>query len=339
MIVSVCMITYNHGNYITQAVESIISQQTNFDFELVIGEDYSTDDTRLKISELMKKYPGKIKPSFRESNIGMTRNFLKTTNECEGRYIAFCEGDDYWTDPQKLQKQVDFLEANTDCGLVFTNHYSKYEFFNNSVVKSVIKIPLLNSVDYATEILKHNFIGTQTVMARKSLLADSLQTLNLPEKNWSSCDTPLWCLMAMRSRIGFLRDYTAVYRVHDNSASSKSLIDKALEDTRKFERMIFFFLNNYEFRQTDKEKIENQISKRYLRIAFQHNKPDLAAKYINKLLTNNAHSMGFEKIKYTCLLFFAKCQLSWSAVHLMFKAKIFINIHYRNHSVAIKIMN
>lgn len=120
-LVSVCMITYNHEQYIKQAIEGVLIQKSNFNYELIIGEDRSTDNTRNLIQEYKKDYPAIIKPILRKKNIGMIANLIDTINNCKGKYIATCEGDDYWTDPFKLQKQVDFLEANEYFSACFTN--------------------------------------------------------------------------------------------------------------------------------------------------------------------------------------------------------------------------
>ncbi len=114
MIVSVCMITYNHEPFIREAIEGVLMQQTSFPIELVIGEDCSTDRTREICLEYKEKYPDKIKFLLNEKNLGMMPNFIQTLNACTGKYIALCEGDDYWTDKLKLQKQVDFLEGNEE---------------------------------------------------------------------------------------------------------------------------------------------------------------------------------------------------------------------------------
>src|SRR5690554_5301571 len=113
-LVSVWMITYNHEQYIKQAIEGVLMQQTTFRIELVIGEDCSTDNTANIIREYEQKNPGLIKARYNNQNIGMIPNMIKTLEECNGKYIALCEGDDFWTDPFKLQKQVDFLETHLD---------------------------------------------------------------------------------------------------------------------------------------------------------------------------------------------------------------------------------
>ena len=117
-LVSVCMITYNHAPYIAEAIEGVMMQKCNFQFELIIGEDCSTDDTRTIVLQYKEKFPNKIRLLLREENLGMERNFIETMQATKGKYIALCEGDDYWTDSYKLQKQVDFLEKNPDVGLV-----------------------------------------------------------------------------------------------------------------------------------------------------------------------------------------------------------------------------
>ena len=117
--VSICMITYNHEPYIVEAIEGVLMQKTTFPIELVIGEDCSTDNTRKIVIEYAEKYPDKIRPILHEKNHGMMKNFIETTYAARGNYIALCEGDDYWIDSYKLQKQVDFLEANEEYCLSF----------------------------------------------------------------------------------------------------------------------------------------------------------------------------------------------------------------------------
>ncbi|OQP47350.1 hypothetical protein A4H97_07555 [Niastella yeongjuensis] len=119
-LVSICIPTYNHGKYIRRCLEGVMMQQTGFAFEVIIGEDCSTDDTRSIIQEFEKKHPGIIKPIYHQQNVGPQRNAYEFCwPRLTGKYIAVCEGDDYWTDPHKLQKQVDFLEANGEFVLCF----------------------------------------------------------------------------------------------------------------------------------------------------------------------------------------------------------------------------
>jgi glycosyltransferase involved in cell wall biosynthesis len=114
LMVSVCCITYNHESYIAEALEGFLMQQTKFSYEILIGEDQSTDKTRGVILSYMDKYPGRIRLLGHDKNMGAIRNQLSLFAEAKGKYIAMCDGDDFWTDPSKLQKQVDFLESHED---------------------------------------------------------------------------------------------------------------------------------------------------------------------------------------------------------------------------------
>lgn len=112
---SVVFITYNHESYVRKALDSVLMQETDFDFDIVVGEDCSTDHTRDILLEYKEKYPDQITLLFREKNLGRpTLNVYQTAMECRGDYIAFLEGDDYWTDVYKLQRQVDFLKSHSD---------------------------------------------------------------------------------------------------------------------------------------------------------------------------------------------------------------------------------
>ncbi len=116
--VSVLCLAYNHENYIRRCLDGLVMQQTDFAFEVIIHDDASTDNTAAIIREYQERYPDIIKPIFQTENqhskkIAITRTYLSPASK--GRYIAFCEGDDYWTDPHKLQKQFDALSAHPEC--------------------------------------------------------------------------------------------------------------------------------------------------------------------------------------------------------------------------------
>ena len=114
--VSVCMITYGHEKFIEEAINGVLMQECDFVVELIIANDCSPDKTDAVIQNILCNHPRAswIKYIKHDKNLGMMPNFIFAMQECKGKYIALCEGDDYWTDPSKLQKQVDFLEANSD---------------------------------------------------------------------------------------------------------------------------------------------------------------------------------------------------------------------------------
>ena len=118
---SICCITFNQDKFVAQAIDGFLNQRVNFDTEIIIGDDSSADCTAKICEEYQSKYPERIKLIKNKINIGMGPNFTQTLLQCSGEYIAVCEGDDYWTDPYKLQKQVDFLDANLDFAICFHN--------------------------------------------------------------------------------------------------------------------------------------------------------------------------------------------------------------------------
>ena len=178
-VVSICMITYNHEEFISEAIEGVLMQKTNFPLELIISEDCSTDKTREICIEYQQKYPEIIKLQLPEKNLGMIQNSLSTLKACRGKYIALCEGDDYWTDPDKLQKQVDFLEVNKEYGMCYTN-YIPVNVEGNPINVQACKnhIKRSKSGDIFYKLLIGNFIQTLTVCFKKDIL--DFEYLNKP---------------------------------------------------------------------------------------------------------------------------------------------------------------
>jgi glycosyltransferase involved in cell wall biosynthesis len=119
IIVSICITAYNHGKYIAQALDSVLMQKTDFKYEIVVGEDCSTDNTREVLLAYKAQYPDKVKLLLHEKNMGGKKNLITTLKNCSGMYIAMLDGDDYWIDPEKLQIQIDLMEKNPDCYMSF----------------------------------------------------------------------------------------------------------------------------------------------------------------------------------------------------------------------------
>lgn len=174
-ILSVWMITYNHAIFIKNAIESVINQKTKFYFDLVIGEDCSTDETAKIIESYAKKYPKIIKARFNNKNIGMSQNMLLTLNECNGKYIAMIEGDDEWTDTNKLQKQVDFLEKNRD--VVLTCH--RYQIKNEHGINHDFNSQCLLEHN-RTGVLFNNKVNFESWVTKPVTLVFRRETLDIP---------------------------------------------------------------------------------------------------------------------------------------------------------------
>ena len=216
--VSVCMITYNHGPYIRQAIESVLMQKCTFSFDVIIGEDCSTDNTGAICREYASSHPN-IRLLSQDSNLGMLPNLFRTVEACTGEYIAYCEGDDYWSDPEKLQKQFDFLERNPAYGMVCTD-YSKY-FQDTGIFKRKCfnLLRYKSEVSFADYLTDMSTIGTVTVMARRELVTRYMAETDLATRiRFYVGDSPLWLFIAAKSRIAVLPFETAVYRILTSSA-------------------------------------------------------------------------------------------------------------------------
>jgi len=162
--VSIICITYNHAAFIDQALSSFLDQKTNFRFEIVIGEDCSTDNTLDIISTWVDRYPHVIKLISGGPNLGAHLNFDRTYAACKGRYIALCEGDDWWTDALKLQKQFDYMEAHPNCAMTYTNVQAQKDGQIQYDYTGGLK------ADLSAEVLQHAPpINTMTVMFRNVL--------------------------------------------------------------------------------------------------------------------------------------------------------------------------
>lgn len=213
------MLTRNHGSFIEQAIISIFNQKTNFSYELVIGDDFSTDNTTILIKKLCSEYPGRIRFRINEKNLGASYNASKTISECSGDYIAFCEGDDYWNDQLKLQKQVDFLESHPGYGMVHTGA-EVVDRHNKTVYISNFPKP---SGDIFKDILKSAFIITCTVCARADIMKKLASRVE-KEKLWYTLDYWYWTQCAIESKIYFICEPTSSYRSHEQGVTRNNTL-------------------------------------------------------------------------------------------------------------------
>ena len=213
-LLSVSVITYQHGQFIKQCLDSILSQVTRFNFEILVGEDGSTDGTREICIDYANNYPDKIKLFLHDRDeqgpkdgaLRAALNGVNNLQQAKGKYIALCEGDDYWTDPNKLQKQVDFLENNDD----FSICYHDVNTLDNGVFYgSQAPIPdkdVITIVDLANE----NCIHTPSCVFKNNLKGDLPDFFNVSPVG----DYLLHMLNAQYGKIKFLPEKMAVYRVH-----------------------------------------------------------------------------------------------------------------------------
>ncbi len=230
MKVSVWMSAYNHEKYLEQCLDSVLMQKTNFDFEIILGEDCSKDRTREIAVEYQKKYPGRFKLFLPEKNIGMMAIDAATWNMCDGEYIALLNGDDYWTDENKLQIQADFLENNPDAVMCF--HKAKVENETDGSSFETVYLEPGDTLPIESLLRGYNPIMTPTVMMRNILSMPEWY----PELPYG--DMPVYLMLAEKGTIKYIDRNMSVYRIHSNGNwQGESVYNNLLKDLKFYEVM------------------------------------------------------------------------------------------------------
>lgn len=252
-LVSISCITYNHAPYIRQCLDGFLMQKTNFKFEVLIHDDASTDGTEEIIREYEAKYPDIIKALYEEENqYVLGRRGSKTFNypRAKGKYIALCEGDDYWTDPYKLQKQVDFLEENDDYVLSNTDVcflYEESQYYLNNYNKKK-KIENFTGDVSLEKILNGNYvIRTVSVLCRTKNVLDYINSDFQRKMSMYLLmgDTPLWAFLSLYGKFHYIKESTAVYRKNKGSVSNQLSVSSSVKFTLSSYIMRCFFVKEY----------------------------------------------------------------------------------------------
>ena len=238
VLVSVVMITYGHEKYIREAIEGVLMQQCDFTVEFIIANDSSPDNTDAVVQDVLSHHPNAhwIRYVKHEKNIGMMPNFIFALQQATGKYIALCEGDDYWTDPYKLQKQVDFLEANPDYVLSF--HKIKILKPNGELVDDFItKVPE-NYETQETLARLGNYIHTPSVVFRNVIKEFP------PEFSLSPIgDYFLYMLLSEYGKLKYFDEEMAVYRYGVGIHSTHTQIKMAKANFKLFTLLLSYFNN------------------------------------------------------------------------------------------------
>jgi len=255
--ISVVVTAYNHEKYIAQCLDSILMQKGSFELEIIFGDDCSRDKTRQIMQEYQLKYPDIIALLPQTANMGPPKNAKRCLAACSGDYIVFCDGDDYLTDTYKLQKQLEFLESHPDYALCFNAVMLYFEDANRYAPHSGQLLLKKNTLTTA-DLIENNCIGSAcSCMHRASIVR------KLPEgifDNWFG-DWKLNMACGRLGKIGFIRDWMTVYRIHSAGAwSGKSHLDQFRELYQAIDSYNHFFSYEYDkqFRKK-KETIKKQI--------------------------------------------------------------------------------
>lgn len=221
-LVSVLMITYNHADYLAEAIESVVTQLCDFPFELIIGEDASTDNTRMIALQYQQKYPEIIRLVYSAGNVGMKANAQRIFSIARGEYVAYCEGDDYWCAKNKLARQLELIRHAPEIAVVHTDWVrSRHEpdgwriDWNKSVHRRVPKCmlegDLFRTFHYPT------ILRTCTTLYRRSAMQECLAS-RLANKGYQFMDALMAAYVTSKWRVAYLPEITAVYRLSSGSA-------------------------------------------------------------------------------------------------------------------------
>ena len=291
LIAAVYMITYNQENFIEQAIESVVNQKTDFTYKLFIGEDCSTDKTREICLSLKEKYPHKIDLILNDTNLGIVnnaKNIFKHSLGSNAEYIALIEGDDYWTDPLKLQKQVDFMEKNPDYSIIF---HKVTEVDLHGVPTDTI----LNSPDHEEtydihKLASGNFIHTPSVLFKKNF-HEFPEWINISPV----VDYPLHMLNAQYGLIKYLPEEMAAYRIGAGIWSSQSRIHQFVNTLFTLKLLITYFSDQQEIKEN--LSIQYNLLMKELRINDLNTASCLPEKKQNDLSFRELTSLLVKKIK------------------------------------------
>lgn len=307
-IVSVIVPTYQHEKFIDKCIESIISQKTTFPFEIIIGEDGSNDNTLAICKKYAEKHTNLIRLFIRNRDTSHywkdDKSLFRFNNvwcreSANGKYIAMCEGDDYWTDPLKLQKQVNFLENNPDYALCFHTADVYLQKENKIVKDTITKVPC-ESTNISHLLTKGNYIHTPSVMHRKENI------ISPPPEFFQSIvgDYFLNVMSAEKGLIKYLPETMAIYRIHPGGMwSIKSEKSRIFEWLNLLNAIFEYF--SKQGKSKFKKKVKKQVKKYHKHLIINELKSDNinfshTIKTYNKnwLLKINRYSIFISRLSY-----------------------------------------
>lgn len=281
-LVSICTRTYNLENFIAESLDSFLMQETDFPFEIVIDDDCSTDGTVEVIEKYMEKFPNIINANFLEKNIGVRMNFIKNMQRAKGKYIAPCDGDDYWTDPLNLQKHVDFLEVNSE----YVVTYSSLEtIFEEGAKKRTFN---WSTQDRDSLEIQKKFLGTG-ICAVCFRNVDIIKEYPFEHHCAPIDDNFLGSMLGAYGKGKFLKDIKAArYRQHgDSDYSSKSIYEKAVMYEQTFFAIYIYYL------RIGNKSLSDYFYKKVMEYSFVvHGKS-----YYTKLLLKGFIGQGIQYVK------------------------------------------
>lgn len=215
---SVIVLTYNQENTIAQTLDSILQQKHNYSYEIVIGEDCSTDRTREILLEYQSRHPDVIRLLLNEKNLGLIGNYFNVIEHCRGEYIMQCAGDDWWL-PGKVALQIPYMDNHPECGMCYTDALA---ICVNKPIQDSNIIFRGRSDNSVESLLKYNHVVAPTIVMRRHIIVQYQQDVLPASQNWQLEDYPIWLWIASNSSIEYISEPTVCYRISPGSVSRPS---------------------------------------------------------------------------------------------------------------------
>ena len=297
---SIVVTTSNPEKSLPVTLDSLLAQKTSFPFEIVVGEDCSKDGTRSVLADYAQRYPEIIRPVYNERNLGILGNYVSTLRQCRGKYVSGCAGDDFWSDPEKLQLQVDVMEEDPEIGLVYTDVYMDSVATGEKTLKKC-KDPQVNLF---TQLLKGCFITAPTACFRASLLEyvdfDEFRRLGFIME-----DYPMWLTFSLHTQFYRLKRPTVTYRIERKFINDPREVGlHACKFDEGTTAIRLYFRNKYPDRtELTAEQIEDAHCKIGYLAGLNMNDRKFAKEYVDKIHDRTPYVKRLSRICASPLLF------------------------------------
>jgi glycosyltransferase involved in cell wall biosynthesis len=304
-LISVVVICYNQEHTIGRTIDSILNQKTEFDFEIIIGEDNSpSDKTRTVCEDYAAKYPEIIRLLPKATNKGILLNYSDCLDECKGKYVASCAGDDWWHNPDKLQIQVAFLEKNEDFGVVYTDYDTiNIDTGNYKLNCNTSKDVILPRGNIYEVLIKSNVIVACTVIFRRVVFYKYVDLKEYSQQNFLMEDYPMWLEMSQHTKFEYIPVSTSSYTIANGSLCN-NLND--FEKFEKFERSVLnirkHFISKYPLKAIDLFFLEELLYNRLIYMSVKAKFYEKAKFYSRKLDKLSIRNLILKFICHTSLI-------------------------------------
>lgn len=290
ILISVVIPSYNRANTVGYTIDSIIAQKVNVDIEIVIGDDCSTDNAREVLLQYKEKYPDIIRLFFWEENLGLGANWASCVKECRGKYICNCDNDDYWHNPNKLQLQLDYMEAHPESNVLITNHRC-HNRDTGVITEEVVKID--RSIPFQKAMWGGCRFCNATIMYRADFMKQHLDLDEFINRRLSLQDWPVWVILAAYTNFDVLPVSTATFGVETISITRPDTYEKLERryegDANVYQYLCELFPDVFPF---DKEEWDRYVYGQLMNFAYRKKDYESAKKY--------AMLCKGKSIKYRC---------------------------------------